>query len=476
MFFLDVRSLPHRFRLVLASFQLCDSLPFAGILSQEHIQAVCDQHKVSFADERVFSPAITLWGFLSQVIQKGEQRSCLAAIARIGLVRLALGRGRCANNSGSYCRARGRMPLGVIRDLTTLVAENAEKAIPSDWLWYGRHVKLVDGTTVTMPDTEANQEAYPQQAGQKQGLGFPIARLVGVLSLATGMLSHLALAPYRGKGTGETALLRQLMPTFQAGEIVLLDKLYSNYWTLSECMKARVDVVTLLNESRKIDLSQAIHLGNHEYLIRLHRPDRRSWMDPTNYETIPKTLELRLIETQVTRSGFRPTTLQLVTTLLDSNIYRYDEVAQLYSKRWDVELDIRAIKVSMGMGELRCKSPEMVCKEIWTCLLAYNLIRLKLLQAAQEKGVTPLSLSFTNGLQLVGAGWAIGPVLNQSAMKQLVRLALKSFSDQTVGKRAGRAEPRAVKRRPKPTPLLTMPRREARELLLAGVDPYKKQK
>ncbi len=482
MLFHGRRSLSYRFQLLLASLQLSDSLPFAEVLSQEQIQDVCDQHQVSFGTEEdenggiVFTPAITLWGFLSQVIHKGEQRSCLAAVARIGVLLVSLGRFRCAQNSGPYCRVRGQLPLGVIQDLTTLVAKNSEATTPPAWLWYGRHVKLIDGTTVTMPDTSANQAMYPQQSCQKEGLGFPIARLVAVLSLATGMLHQLAIAPYSGKETGETALLRKLMDTFQAREIALLDKLFANYWTLAAFLQRSVDVVTLLNETRHIDLSQAIRLGENDYLVRISRPQCPSWMDQETYKRLPETLALRLIQTQVRQPGFRPTSLRIITTLTDSCAYSCEAVAELYSKRWHVELDIRAIKVSMGLGELRCKSPEMVHKEIWTCLLAYNLIRLKLLQAATEKGVHPLALSFTNGLQLLAAGWSTGPIVDDNTLRALVQLAVIGLGDQKVGDRYGRVEPRAVKRRPKPMPLLTMPRSEARQLLLAGTDPYQKQK
>lgn len=323
MLFPGQRTLPSRFQLLLASLQLSNNLPFSDVLRQEQIEEVCHRHQASHDDEDkvVFTPALTLWGFLSQVIHKQEQRSCLAAVARIGVLLVATGRARCVQNSGPYCRARGRLPLEAVQELTMLVADNAqEKALP-EWLWYGRHVKLVDGTTVTMPDTAENQEAYPQQSLQKEGLGFPIARLVAVLSLATGMLCQLAIAPYRGKGTGETALLRKLMETFQAHEIALLDKLFANYWTLADFVLGKVDVVSVLNETRQIDWSKAIRLGKHEYLIRLTRPTRPTWMDETTYSQIPASLELRAIQTQVTQRGFRPTSFWIVTSLTDPNTY-----------------------------------------------------------------------------------------------------------------------------------------------------------
>jgi hypothetical protein len=480
MLFQGIRALPYRFRLLLSSLQLSGSLPFVDVLSQEQIQAICDRHGVSFAQEEsdaVFTPAMTIWGFLSQVIHKGEHRSCLAAVARIGVLLISVGRAGCAQNSGPYCRARSKLPLGVMRDLTTVVANNAQRMARRKWLWFGRHVKLVDGTTVTMPDTAENQEAYPQQSSQQVGLGFPIARLLGVLSLATGMLHDLAMVPYRGKGTGETSLLRQIMSCFQARDIALMDKLFANYWTLADFIRCNVDVVTLVNESRQIDLSHAIRLRKNDYRICIRRPEQcPSWLDRDAYRETPEVLTMRLIRVQVRQAGYRVRGLQILTTLMDGQAYPSKEVAMLYSQRWQVELDIRAIKSSMGMNDLRCLTPQMVQKEIWTCLLAYNLIRLKLLESALAKGRYPLKLSFAHGLQLLAATWTTGPLMNDALSERMIEMLLRGCANQTVGDRPGRVEPRAVKRRPKPTPLLTMPRQEARIQLRAGVILYRKQK
>ena len=227
MLFSGMRSLPRRFRLILCSLQQSDSLPFFDALTEEQIQAAFEDEGVSYADEdQIFTPAITLWGFLSQALHKEEQRSCLAAVARIGVLLIVMGRPRCAENNGPYCRARGRLPLPVIERLTRDVAHRCEAEVPDEWLWKGRHVKLADGTTVTMADTEENQEAFPQQSCQKKGLGFPIARLVVLLSLATAMTTGMAMAPYAGKETGELALLRELFDQLDSNDVLLADKLY----------------------------------------------------------------------------------------------------------------------------------------------------------------------------------------------------------------------------------------------------------
>ena len=213
MLFYGVRPLSRGFRLILESFQQSDSLPFADELREDQIEAAFDEHSSSgksHDDEEIFTPAVTLWAFLSQVLHAGVNRSCLTAVGRIGVMLVVMGRPRCAQNNGPYSRARGRLPVAVIERLALDMATRCEQQVPAECLWHGRHVTLVDGTSVTMADTEENQEVFPQQSCQEEGLGFPIARLLVLLSLATGMLQGMAMGPFQGKETGELALFRDL--------------------------------------------------------------------------------------------------------------------------------------------------------------------------------------------------------------------------------------------------------------------------
>ena len=479
MLFYGIKSLPSRFCLLLSSFQQSDSLPFSDALTQEQIQTVCDQHGVAHDDdEGVFTPSTVIWGFLSQVIHKEEARSCLAAVARIGVMLIVFGRPRCAQNSGPYCRARCRLPVAVFEQLTLDVASHCESQVTAESLWKGHHIKLIDGTSVSMPDTEDNQEVFPQQSCQKEGLGFPIARMVVLLSLSTAMVGGMAMGPFQGKETGELALLRELLDQFEAGDIALADKLYCSYFMIALLKEREIDLVTLLHQARDADVEirRGKRLGKGDYLITWHRPDRPSWMDAETYARMPETLQLRLVKVQLHEPGFRVQSLDIVTTLTDHEQYSVEDLSQLYGRRWMVELDIRSIKVAMGMGALRCKTPEMVRKEIWACLLAYNLIRQKMLQSAMEKGISPREMSFTNALQTVAAGWMVMPLLDRNTQDCLVKMELASIASQIVGNRPGRVEPRAVKKRPKAYRLLTMMRTKAQALLRRGIDPYKKQK
>lgn len=464
------KSLPRRFRLVLSSFLQKPGLPFADVLPEEEIQNVFDQEGVAFAEgeDDVYTPAVTLWAFLCQVLFKDEQRSCTAAVARVVVLLVALGRKPCSQNTGAYCKARAKLPEKVIRRLTLEVADGCEQRLPDEWLWHGRHVHLVDGTTASMPDTPANQAEYPQQAAQQPGLGFPITRMVVLLSLATAMVTGMAMGPYAGKETGEMALLRQLFDRFEEGDVLLADRYYCSYFMIVLLLELGVDFVVRLHQRRTADFRRGARLGRGDHLVQWTRPAKPDWMDQATYDRMPESIRLREVQVRVDQPGFRTDSLVVVTTLTDAEQYPADEIAELYHQRWLIELDIRAIKVSLGMDVLRCKTPEMIRREVWTCLLTYNLIRRTMLQAARRSGLSPRQLGFTAAMQTIGASWLV-VLLNPSLRTTLIEVELAHMAGHTVGNRPGRVEPRAVKRRPKPHRLLTKPRDEARAELLAGV-------
>jgi len=461
-----------RFRLVSSSFLQTEGLHFAAVLPEKKIQEAFDAEGVEFAedDDCVYTPAVTLWASLSQPLHKDEQRSCLAAVSRVLVLLVALGRNPCAKNSGAYCRARAKLSEPVIRRLTVELANGCEHVAPQRWLWHGRHVLLADGTTVSMPDTPENQAEYPQHNAQKPGLGFPIVRLVVLLSLATAMVSGMAFGPYAGKETGEPALFRELLADIDPRTVLLADRYYCSYFLIALALLGRCDFVTRLHQCRKTDFRETRRLGEGDHLVQWLRPARPDWMDQATYEQIPPSLTLRLVKVQVQEPGFRADSFWVVTTLTDVREYSREEIALLYRRRWLAELDIRAIKVTMGMDVLRCKSPAMVRSEIWTCLLAYNLIRKAMLEAAYESGLAPRELSFATAMQTVAASLEMLACADGELPARLIAAQLSSLAEQIVGDRPNRVEPRAVKRRPQPLALLTKPRSEARaELLRTGV-------
>lgn len=462
-------------RLALRSFLQHDGLPFADALSEETIRQVALEAGAPISaasdngdgDSAVYTTPVTLWAFLSQVLFAKEQRSCAAAVSRVVVLCIALGREPCSDNTGAYCRARARLPIALIRNLTYHVADAAEAQVPQAWLWKNRHVDLIDGATASAADTKALQAKYPQSKTQKPGLGFPIIRLVLLISLATGMLRGFEMGPYAGKETGETALLRQMFDRLKSGNVVLADRYFCSYFMIALLRARGVDIVTRQHQLRTSDFRRGRRLGPGDHVVSWQRPQRPTWMDQETYDSIPETLEVREIYVQVHEPGSRVKNLVVVTTLTDAKIYTRDDIAELYHKRWLAELDIRAMKITLGMDVLRCKTPSMVEKEIGVCMLAYNLIRQSMLQAAILNKKSPRQLSFTAAMQKIAASWGTLLVCDEDRSRLIIDTHLAHLAKQLVGDRPGRVEPRAIKRRPKPHKLLTKPRTQARAEQLA---------
>jgi hypothetical protein len=438
-------------------------LPFHDLLDPDSVQRVLKDNHVR-SRERIFTPLVTLWTFLSQVLS--PDHSCREAVARVIAFRVARGQEPCGPETGSYCKARKRLPLKVLTDLARGRAQGLDEQAKDAWTWKGRPVLLVDGTTVSMPDTAANQEAFPQPRSQKPGVGFPLARLVAVISLATGAVRELALGPCKGKRTGETALFRTLWDRFATGTILLGDRYFASYLGIAPLRRRGVDGLFRMHQRRNYDFRRGRRLGVEDHVVRWTKPQRPEWMDEALYAQLPEEMEIRELRVKVRRDGFRVDELVLVTTLLDPREYPKEELADLYLERWNIELDLRSIKSVMKMDVLRCETPAMVEKEIWMHLLAYNLIRGLMACAAEAHGKEPRCLSFKGALQALGAfreslQWTRG-----RRRRRLWDALLEVIAFHEVGDRPNRVEPRAIKRRPKPHRLLNEPRQQARDRLL----------
>ncbi len=430
-------------------------------------QQVCDlvkHHGVHFR-ERLYTPLLTLWTFLYQVLSADQ--SCRAAVARL-LAALSLGDGDmvCSAQTGAYCKARQRLPESVLSDLTRQSGQALHARVPSRQLLQGHPVKIADGTTVSMPDTPANQKAYPQMPGQKPGVGFPIMRLVGLMILSCAAVLDVAMGPYQGKRTGETALLRQMMEALRAGDILLADACFANYWTVAQLRQRDVDIVTHHDGKRRIDFRQGRRLGRRDHIAIWHKPARPAWMSAAMYARLPETLHIREVMVRVHQRGFRVQSLVVTTTLLDDGCYTASDLAAAYHARWHVELDMRSIKQVMEMDVLRCKTPEMVRKEVWMHLLAYNLVRkLAAEAAATVAGTAPREISFKGTLQTLTAFAAVGWTGLHARPEAFYTMILQAVATHHVGHRPNRIEPRAVKRRPKEQNYLKEPRAIARKRL-----------
>jgi putative transposase len=455
------------FRNALAPFAQDQDLPLAEVLSEADVVRIFAEEKVSFGKlaHSFWTPALTLWAFLWQVLS--PDKSCRQVVANV-LMSFALSHEPENIDTSLYCRARAKLPPAVFRRLALHVGQGLERVAPEDWLWKGRHVQLVDGSTSRLPDTQENQKDFPQPKTQKKGLGTPLIRWVVLVGLATAAVQGFAYGPYAGKETGETALFRQLLEQLQRGDIVLADRYYCSYFLAALLLSNGIDVVTRLHSRRKYDFQRGQRLGEGDHIVVWHRPARPEWMSEEMYALLPETIHMREIIRRIDQPGYRVKELVIATSLLDAQEYGADEIVALYSKRWHVELDIRSLKVTLGMSDLRCKTPFMVEREIWAHLLAYNLIRKVGAQVAQQANVSPRAVSFKAVKQAILGGWQAATRLQGADYVRVQKGMLKMLRKQKVGNRPGRCEPRAVKARPKPHKLLTEPREEARAKLLQG--------
>jgi hypothetical protein len=447
---------------LLHSFALAPGIPFGAVFDLDYLQQVIAE-EVADLGETIYTPLATLCIFVSQVTSLDH--SCRAAVARFLAWRLGVGLPACSANDGAYCKARKRLPEDLPKRLALEGGRRLQAEAPEDWLFHGRVVKIVDGTGASMPDTPANQAAYPQPGGQAKGCGFPVARILVVISLACGAVLDAAIGPTKGKKTGENMLFRDLHAGLDEGDIVLGDRYFGSYWELALLRERGVDSVMRIHQLRKVDFGLGRRLGREDHVVRWPKPARPDWMDEATYAALADGLEVRELRVRVAQRGFRTRSLVVATTLLDASEYTAAEIGSLYRARWNIELDIRSLKQTLGMDILRCMTPEMVRKEIWCHLMVYNLVRTTMAGAAAVRGSCPRSLSFCGARQTLEA---FGDSLRGASGDRyavLVDAVLGAIATHRVGDRPDRYEPRVKKRRPKQYPLMKIPRAELKRVL-----------
>jgi hypothetical protein len=405
---------------------------------------------------------MVLWAFLAQMLRDGKGVACASAVADIATYLLQTGQRPPSGNTGDYCRARAKLKLTALQRLVRETAGPLEQAVPPAWLWKGLHAKLVDGFTFTMPDTPENQAAFPQIGEQRPGVGLPIARACVVLSLATAGVCDLAVGPCEGKETGESALLRGLLETFAPNDVVVFDRCYGSFLMLALLSQRGLPVCVRLHQRRRSDFRRGRRLGPGDHLITWTRPKKPAWMTQEQYDSIPETLTLREVQFQVTVPGCRVETLTVITTLTDPAVYSREDIADLYGFRWNAELDIRSIKQTLHLDHVRCKTPEMVRRELWVTLLAYNLIRTVIATSAAVHQKQPRHLGFTLACQTLLASWMIFATGSCRDARALSTMTLARIAANEVADRPGRLEPRVLKRRRHRYPLMQRPRHELR--------------
>ncbi len=444
-------------------------LPLSNILSEGIVTQALTAIGVCWLD-RIYTPLVTLWVFLCQVLS--EDHSCRWAVARLIAHRISRRQRPCSAQTGAYCKARKRLPEEFLSEVARQTGCALDSHADPQWLWKGRRVHVYDGSTVSMPDTPENQRAYPQPDTQKPGLGFPLARIAAVFSLACGAVLDLGICRYAGKGQSELGMLRTLWDIFLPGDVMLADRLMCS-WTELVMLKQRgVDSVCCLNSNRTADFRRGKRLGKRDHIVQWPKPRKPRSIDRETYNSLPDFLTVREMYVKVEQPGFRTKAIIVTTTLLDADEVTKNDLAELYRARWNAELDLRSLKQTMHMEILRCKTPELVRKEIWTHILAYNLIRTIIAQAAIKHGLDPRSISFKGAIQSLEAFQPVIAILGRHDFDfrlYIYQQLLDAIASHRVADRPDRFEPRLRKRRPKHYGYLRKPRSETKRDMLQGV-------
>lgn len=444
------------FRRRIADARRDDQLFFAALIPQESIDSSFGSATATHSAARIYTTAITVWAFLSQVLS--ADHSCAQTVTKLIAFRVARGESAPSAKTGAYCIARDKLDEQAMQQVVRDTGQSIDDAAPDEWLWRGHRVVTGDGCTVTMADTEENQAAYPQPSSQKPGCGWPMMRCVVLFALSTGVVLEAAMGRYKGKLTSEVSLFREIDEIIGEDDVFLADRFYSGWFDVARLIKRGAHVVVRKHQRRKTDFRTGIRYGKDDHAVFWDRPARPSWMSEEEYATYPDFLTLREIRIHVQTPGFRSRTIIVVTDLLDDLEYSKDDLAALFRRRWQAELNLRSLKTVMQMDHLRCKKPHRVRNELRAHLIAYNLIRQVMCEAALQGNVQPWQISFKGAMQTLNE---FLPIL--SAVKDpetFCDVLLRCCLQHVVGNRPDRYEPRVVKRRAKPYKLMNKPRRE----------------
>jgi DDE family transposase len=444
------RGLLHHFHRRLAGEALSH---LGGILGDWIPQRQLDRLRQCGRRRRVFTPMATFWSFLAQVLSPAQP--CRETVRTVQGARQQRRQSAICSGTGAYCQARRRLPEGILQAIWRGIAEQLSDAASPQMLWRGWRVGVVDGTTLSMPDTAANQAVWPQHRGQKPGCGFPVMKLLGLFSLATGAVQGLVIGSLHN---AEHALFPHLWDTLTRGfDLLLGDRNFGSFAVFGSLRCCGLHGVFRMHQRRKIDWRKGKRLGKFDRVFLWNKPRKLSWWLP---HPIPDSIEIRVVKVCVPIAGFRTRVLLIATDLLDPEQFPPPALADLYRRRWQVELFFRHIKTTMHMDVLRCKSPAMIERELHMHMIAYNLVRALMLQAALTYATPLCRISFKGSCDTLRQ-WAPHLALataTPGSYHRLFRSMLKILANDTVPLRPDRSEPRAVKRRPKNYRRLMKPR------------------
>jgi hypothetical protein len=432
----------NRVQILKEKFTNSVGLPFRDLLPEATIQEALNNLEIKYR-RRLFDPFVTVWVFLSQVLD--ADKSCHNAVSRVISWLSSNNVELPSQDTGAYCQARQRLPEKLLQQLFTKVAQGLQDKVARESLWCGRHVKVIDGSTVSMPDTPSNQKIYPQPSTQVSGCGFPIAKIGVLFSLATGAAIALVIDVLN---THDVKLARRLYEVLNPNDVLLGDRAFCSYADVAFVKKHQADTVFRKHQARKQELRRGKIVGSCDKLVVWYKPKTcPKGLTKEEFASLPQTLTVREVHYYIAISGFRTQQVSLITTLLDAKAYSTLDLVKLYEFRWNVELDLQHLKTILGMDVLRSKTPEMVRKEIYVYLLAYNLLRALMWEASTTYGALPLRLSLQGTRQHLDN--FIPQLLATSGNKRrkIYRTLLAMIVHKPVPERPGRSEPRVRKRR-----------------------------
>jgi hypothetical protein len=441
-------------------------LPFADVLSSGRLTEAMAEIKRPWSD-RIFTPLVALGVSLGRVLNADQSRR--AAVARLIAHRVAEGLPPCSSDTGGYCQARKRPPGRFFAAVARLVGQNLDAQVDRRWRWKNRRVCLFDGSTVSMPDTPENRREYPLTYNQVPGTSSAPARIGAIISLSCGAILDLGICRYAGKGQGEVSLLRRLWDVLRPGDVLLGDRLMSGRVGMYLLKERGVDTVSRLSAHRRADFRKGARLGKDDHLVVWKKPTSIRSVERKTYNALPDSIPVREARFRVEQAGFRTRWIVVVTTRLDPGQASKEELASLYRARWNNELDLRSIEVTLQMDRLRCKTPELVRKAIWAHALASNLIRTVMAQAAAGEGVAPRSISFKATPQVLDAFRpliACRADLGERHPAALYEPLLRAIAVHRAADRPDRFEPRMTKKGPRGYESLKRPRKEIKLQML----------
>lgn len=432
---------------------------FEDMLPESMIQQILTEEGISYRN-RLYTPIITLWIWLHQVLDK--DKSCKNAVSRV--VSCLAAHDPPSVNTGAYCRARERIKEILVLRLLHHTGKRLHQQ--NQILWHGRRVCVADGSTVTAADTQANQAQYPQLTSQADGCGFPIINITAVFCLFTGALLEVTIAAFC---VHEINLFRSMYQYLRAGDIVLGDRLYGTYADICLTKERMIDSVFRIHWRRKTDFRRGKIVGCYDHIVQWSKPSScPKGLSSNLYRRLPDKVTVREVRYKVEVKGFRPNEITLVTTLLDPEEYPKEELAQLYELRWNVEIDLRHLKTTMRMEHLPNKTPHMVRNELYMRLLAYNLVRTLMFQAGVTYQITPVGLSFLATIRhLLNFSGELAHESEPETRQRIHKELLYSISKERLPIRPGRVEPRLKKRRPKSYGWLKKPRKQMQAEMVA---------